>query len=341
MAIDKQTIRLANIIYENLQLLRHKHYATLLDRLAYVEKHLAEITSLRKKFELALRKNLILAADIQTYKIERAMFDIPYLIAYLQKLNNRKNTELPTLDMIIADIRQIEDEFDELQFDLRTAIICVTTCPITLQDVYLGPFEIQLEIDNIPDVHRRAPYKIVATDPHPAASNSDITHPHVSGGGLCEGDGQDAIIAALEQGRICDFFQIVRNILMTYNPDSPYVSLDEWYGVSCYECGEFCSSDEIRHCNFCDYDFCSYCSSWCRYCDATVCNGCRYVCQICDEIHCADCIKECKSCGESVCLGCLKGELCPECKKEQNIANETSKMPSGHEENKTKEKLCL
>ncbi len=41
------------------------------------------------------------------------------------------------------------------------------------------------------------------------------------------------IRTALEQGRLCDFFSLVRSILNTYSPDSPYVSLYDWCGVAC------------------------------------------------------------------------------------------------------------
>ncbi len=42
--------------------------------------------------------------------------------------------------------------------------------------------------------------------------------------------------AALTEGRLLDFFMIVRQVLQTYSPDSPYVSLDDWYGRQCSDC---------------------------------------------------------------------------------------------------------
>ena len=71
---------------------------------------------------------------------------------------------------------------------------------------------------------------------------------------------------ALAGGRICDFFLLVRSVLTCYNPDSAYVSLDNWHGVSCYECGYTTCPDDLSYCTTCDRDFCSDCASYCRRC---------------------------------------------------------------------------
>ena len=63
---------------------------------------------------------------------------------------------------------------------------------------------------------------MIALDPHPAALNDAVTHPHVSDERLCTGDAGAAIQAALAAGRVFDFFTLVRSVLVTYNPESPY-----------------------------------------------------------------------------------------------------------------------
>ena len=109
--------------------------------------------------------------------------------------------------------------------------------PITLEDVYLGEFEIRLDVFRLSELSSRIPYTVIALHPHPASSSDDVTHPHVSGRHLCEGDGSAAIRAALSHGRLFDFFSMVLGVLRTYNSDSPYVRLEDWNGVSCYDCG--------------------------------------------------------------------------------------------------------
>jgi len=69
---------------------------------------------------------------------------------------------------------------------------------------------------------------------------------------VCEGDGAAAIKAALEEGRLCDFFSMVGSILNTYNPDNPYVALSDWDGVACYECGYVMDYESSYYCTYCD-----------------------------------------------------------------------------------------
>jgi len=83
----------------------------------------------------------------------------------------------------------------------------------------LGPFRIALYLDSLRELYQRTPYFVTAIDPHPAATDNAVTHPHVSNDVVCEGDGAAAIRAALEIGRFTDFFAMVRCILTTYNPD--------------------------------------------------------------------------------------------------------------------------
>jgi hypothetical protein len=111
--------------------------------------------------------------------------------------------------------RTLSAEFDEVQIDLTNKCVAVETLPIVLQDIDLGPFRVVLEWTKLR--HDR-PYQVIALEPNPAAGKSDETHPHVRDDELCEGDGQPSIRQALHQGRILDFFLLVRQILENYNP---------------------------------------------------------------------------------------------------------------------------
>ncbi|MEX2673359.1 MAG: hypothetical protein WD294_14755 [Phycisphaeraceae bacterium] len=98
-----------------------------------------------------------------------------------------------------------------------------------------------------------------------------------------------AIRAALTSGRLCDFFLLVASVLTTYNSGSPYVSLDEWYGDPCSDCGRRMHENDSISCENCEQDYCS------------ACTGC---CDCCDQTHCLGCLKTCTACKEDLCDHC-------------------------------------
>jgi hypothetical protein len=171
------------------------------------------------------------------------------------------------------------------------------------------------------NLHRHAghsSYRVLARDPHPASSNEDVTHPHVSGEQLCEGEGAAAITMSLHEGRLYDFFTLVTSILNTYNPDSAYVMLENWVSRSCDECGGAMSEDEVYTCQRCGEEFCDSCSSYCHCCETTMCFGCLDRCAICKDLICESCLSTCRECGRSICVSCKSENqpLCPDCQTE-------------------------
>ncbi|MCP4259366.1 MAG: hypothetical protein GY774_17925 [Planctomycetes bacterium] len=190
----------------------------------------------------------------------------------------------------------------------------------------------------MPELYGASPYCVVALDPHPAATDEDVTHPHVSDRKLCEGDGAVTIRLALEQSRLFDFFSMIRSILSTYNPDSPYVSLDDWHGEPCYDCGYVMSRDDIYYCSYCDHDFCSECSTYCRCCDEGCCVGCAEQCPYCEDHVCMNCMRECVECNSLYCSSCLEENVCPNCKEEElNHGNEQNEIRETTEKESQKE----
>ena len=125
------------------------------------------------------------------------------------------------------------------------------------------------------------------------------------------GDAGAAISAALAAGRICDLFLLVRSVLMHYNPHSPFVSLDNWHGIACHECGYITSGDDVFWCAACEHDFCGDCSSYCRRCDESTCINCLENCPACDEPVCPSCMTRCPDCEEPICKTCLEEQQCP------------------------------
>jgi hypothetical protein len=117
------------------------------------------------------------------------------------------------------------DEFENVEIDLKKHEISVTTEPITLEGIFLGPFQIQLVWEKLGN---SSPYSIKALDPHPAEANEDVTHPHVQDESLCEGEGRMAIQNSLREGRLGDFFLLVAQVLRTYGKGSAYIELNDW-----------------------------------------------------------------------------------------------------------------
>ena len=240
--------------------------------------------------------------------------DVPYHVQGVQRALEACRTSVPAIREIYEGLLEADEEFDGLEYRQRHKLLVVRTKAVELEGVYLGPFEIRLNILGLSDMQHNSMYWIVALDPQPAASSQGVTHPHVSDEQLCPGDASAAIHAALASGRICDFFVLVRSVLITYNPDSPYISLDNWFGVSCYDCGRVVDSEDTRWCRVCEQDFCEDCASYCHRCDETTCLGCLQDCSACGDSICMSCIQSCPVCKEPVCHSCLAN--CPDCERQ-------------------------
>ncbi len=217
----------------------------------------------------------------------------------------------------------LHDEFEEVTFDRRGHTLSVTMEAIELDGVYLGPFEIRLDWENSQGCQSYN-YRVIALDANPAAANDSVTHPHVQDEEVCEGYGHEPIRRALEQGRLLDFFVIVANLLRTYNSGSPYVSLSEWYGIQCPDCGSTVGDDDRWTCEKCEASVCGECYYNCPGCDCAFCNECVTHCEGCDENHCGGCMRQCSRCNAELCQGCLDdNERCSDCHdKETEEENE-------------------
>lgn len=235
------------------------------------------------------------------------------LMAIEPLLPSPDRSSFGTLGSLHGDLVALHQEFPAVNFDRRLRTLSVTTEPIELEEVYLGRFEICLNWSQAV-AGCQFTYQVIAEDPHPAASNDSITHPHVQGESLCEGEGHHAIRLALEQVRLLDFFLIVDNILRTYNSSSPYVSLVDWYGVDCADCGSSISEEDRYSCDKCGAGVCDACYTICPDCDADFCSDCITRCTRCSDLYCTRCISECSACQAVVCQECLnEQELCTDC----------------------------
>jgi hypothetical protein len=225
------------------------------------------------------------------------------LITFREQLpRSLSATLLSTPREISNDLLTLQQEFDEFTLDLRERTLSAVTGPIDLEGVSLGAFRIVLHWDLI---GQRKAYEVEATEPNPAEGNEEVTHPHVRDRLLCEGEGTAPIRAALSQGRLLDFFMLVRQILETYNADSAHVALDRWNDVNCCNCGWRMPSEEHGTCERCHAPLCSDCSSGCQNCDFAVCGECTGQCAECGDCFCLGCLRSTDS-GQLICTSCLE-----------------------------------
>ena len=318
MKKDKHKIKLSKMLLDaavNLKSVR------LLNICESMKKHITNYSNIAKEsklFAVSTERNWFGSAEKVRTRISRNLNDFSNHLQQFKNLINQDEIKLPKLSDIYADIVQLEKEYGDLKIDLGKKTISVISDYIELDDVPLGTFEIKLHIDRINKLYTESPYIVIALEPNPASSDENVTHPHVSHDVLCEGDGYVPIRRAVEEGRIFDFFSLIDNILQNYNPDSPYVALDEWEGNSCYDCGNTLSYDESYYCERCDQYFCSHCSSYCQKCNTTICMGCSYQCPSCEEPVCNRCVAKCQECEEFFCIDCLNEEgLCSDCEEQR------------------------
>ena len=314
----RDKIKLSNLLLDALNKLKTAKLQHIQGKLEDFSFKCSEVTKSSNIFNAAVNKSWFGSAEKIRSTVSSNLYDFTYHLNQFKDLVNSDETKQPQFSDIFADLNQVEQEFGELKFDLNENTISVITDSIELDEITFGPFEIKLFIDEIAKLYSESPYKVIALEPNPAGSDCNVTHPHVSHEKLCEGDGYIAIRRAIEQGRLFDFFTLAVNILQTYNPDSPYVSLDSWEGISCYDCGYTVSGDECYYCEDCERDYCSSCSTYCQICDTTICMGCSYECPSCGQPVCRHCTAVCAECQETFCKDCINDEdLCRQCQEER------------------------
>ena len=302
--------------------LKYSRYLELNRQLTNLTGQLQRLTTESRKMGTSVTRGWLSAAQRCCKNVNNLLGEVVYSLPRIRPLAEKPQKEIPKLPVLVNELDGLEKEFGEIEFDASKNNISVVTEPITLEDIYLGEFKIQLELNKLDQLYYSSVYCVIALEPNPAATDETVTHPHVSGEKLCEGDGSATIKTALEEGRICDFFTIVRSILNTYSPDSPYVALHDWDGVTCYDCGYTVSSEDAYYCQYCEHGFCDQCSSYCRICEETICLGCSGHCPHCEEPRCRKCISGCTKCEELCCEDCLENGICPTCKKEMENDNE-------------------
>jgi len=327
---DRELVRIAGSICTQLAMLKTRRYGRIAEEISRVLISLDELHSIQQRLIICSQRGWHAAARSVQAQTLRIVTHLPAMANELKWSLESSVAESPSLGEVCDELRQLDEEFGSLRHNGEGGFISVTTDAIELEGIYLGEFQLRLNIENISQAKLPSALAVVAIDPHPAASNRHVTHPHVSDEQLCSGDGRTAMQAALAGGRLCDFFMLARGVLENYNPDSPFVPLADWEGIICSDCGYSMSEDAVHCCTACGRDFCDECMSFCRRCDESVCQSCIEDCPACEESCCPECMTDCPTCGRRVCKVCLKENNCLCVQEAKEKTNEPgSEEPAG------------
>ncbi|NQV23023.1 MAG: hypothetical protein HQ518_01540 [Rhodopirellula sp.] len=286
----------------------------------------AECERLHRLLSKAQQQRLSLAEQRLRAQLGKVMDRLNEQLATSRRSMDRDQPAqaVSTVHEILADLRSLQGEFDIVKVDMKRRTITVQTDTIELEGVVLGQFEIVLGWRHLGE---RAAYDVIAVDGSPAATSEDTTHPHVQSNSLCEGDGQAAIRNALSEGRLFDFFVLVRQILETYNSASAYVKLEDWHGSECPDCGRTMHDDDSSLCDLCSTTTCYECTTGCGSCDDRFCSDCIRSCPDCDNSTCSSCLTKCADCDDDFCKGCLDDELCSDCLARKEEEDDSERNP--------------
>ena len=300
------------LIRERLRQLRQAERSAWPSRLNSLTPAIKRFRKLQRQLKLCRDYALPAARDqLLAHQLPMLLEEFHREIIPLESLleqEQRQAVEIPSSSDLKAELDQLASEFGRWEFDRHNGALCVATEAIELEDVFLGPFEIQLLLDRLePD--NKLPLQAIAKNPQPAAGDAAVTHPHVHQGYPCLGDATMPAQTALRAGRICDVFLMVQQTLKNYNPESPFVRLEKWFGEPCEECGD--DVDEYNRCT-------------CGHCDAILCRTCAQTCHCCKASYCRGCLHECNECEQFVCQYCLKpgGNVCSTCTLKKETEDE-------------------
>jgi hypothetical protein len=216
-------------------------------------------------------------------------------------------TPAPSIREVLAELDALAGEFGDVTISRERHTVSVLTDRVVLDGVDLGPFEIVLHWPELPST---SALEVIAVEEHAAATDDDTTHPHVQCHTLCLGEGKAAVRKALQAGRLFDGCVLVRQILHTYSPASAYITLDNWFGIECPECGATIAREAGVLCEGCSTEICGDCSTRCSDCEYRYCADCIRTCTGCESDTCVSCRAACRDCGDYFCKGCLPDDDC-------------------------------
>lgn len=316
--------RLASVVHEALLAGRRLSHVLELPGIAWQRCQ----TRLRQSWR-AKQHGWTLAAERLQHELQSTLSSLGAQITELQQRvdgQRSRNTAAVRYRDVFRDLLALREEFAAVNYDRSSHQLRVRTEEIELEDIELGPFEIRLDLDRL---HDDPVYRVVALAPNPPVSRQEVTHPHVMDGIVCEGEGRAAIRRTLADGRLWDFFQLIASVLRTYNEESPYIELVDWYNEPCHDCGVLTHPDNTVTCCGCETSLCYECDTACRGCGEGFCSGCLSACPRCEEPFCRNCLNiTCSDCLQQVCNECpITEERCSECHDSEEDSTEIETEP--------------
>lgn len=331
-ALVRAAVRLRAQYLKRSRALQHSStdHASRLDRILSTAQRWAE------HLAFASRRGWSSAAENARLLYRSALRDLDLAVHSLQQGVDEPPAPVPSLRDLFEELLAVQEDFGELTIDGKAGILSVVTDDIELDGTHLGPFRLELcfrEIGDPTSEHLRW-FKAVAVQPRPASGDSAVTHPHVSQDRVCTGEATAPIKQALTSGRLSEFFLLLRSVLETYNAGSAYVRLEDWDGVSCADCGDSCSVDEMYFCEACEQDHCSECIRTCIDCHHNGCRNCLQRSEISRSWVCSECQASCERCDRS-CAGSELNEagLCDDCqaRADEEAEEDSTPEPSAQE----------
>ena len=158
----------------------------------------------RHRIELARDKGLSLIVPQLMGEVSACLNSVLRQVEHLQNTYGHPRVHVPDFPNWIAEVRQLETEFDDVEVRWGDTTIRVVTEPIVLDDVHLGAFAIDFVWDRVGRLPATRCFDVIALDPNPAVGRDDVTHPHVRDGTLCPGDAEEPLNRALASGRLTD-----------------------------------------------------------------------------------------------------------------------------------------
>jgi hypothetical protein len=324
--------RCARQVWQHLSLRAAGRDRRLKEQLHHLADSCHALSRRRSTLACAERHGWALAADKIRAQMLQDVHRVQRAAADLIQFQRADEIDSPPLRAILDDLRELASEFEGTKLNPQEELIVVRTESIELEGIELGPFAIELHLARLGRDAGSGCFKCIALEPNSAANNASITHPHVSDGTLCAGEATGPIRVALLQGRISDAFLLVAGVLRTYNAESPYVSLDQWQGAACPECGgSVRRSDELCFCEGCNRDVCDDCTSRCAICEDSYGSSCLEWDPVSDRSCCPHCRQTCQTCNRIVDTDTFDDSsgLCPQCLE---AASEEESPPSQPEE---------
>lgn len=175
--------------------------------------------------------------------------------------------------------------------DSGDLFLSVKTPPITLRHdgrvIPLNEFYIVLNITKLGNILTGdlGYVNIVAHNPNYPGDDTSHPHPHVSGTGLCFGEGKSAFLTALARCSYVDAFEIILAVLNNYNGSSPYMPIENWASNTCTGCGAVLTDTviTIRSAPGRAQKYCPNCAFKCAKTNEYFTNRHKYVCTNCNS----------------------------------------------------------